>query len=670
MNNLFDISEIKKALQFLKGDNNLFEVRLIKSKYNASGYFTSIEKLINELSRINTQSGVNFYFSLNKINYSCYSREQRDKFIEYASPTTSDNDIDKFEWLMIDLDPERASGTSSSNVELEYAKVKANDIFKFLFKNGFNYPVVALSGNGIHLLYKIDLDNTSENKELLKNVLITLDSIFSDNKVKVDTTTFNPARICKLYGTMAKKGFNSTDRPHRLSKIVTYPNVVITTKDKLELLLNYLPKINYEIKTNNYGHFDLEDFLKKYNINYKERTSCNIGTKYVLEECIFDSNHKAPDSAIFVMNNGVIGYKCFHNSCSSYSWKDVRKKFEPDYEKNYIVNNISKNEILLPKNCSNVNALLTVDSITIPEFIEREYTNINGLDYLLKGIEYGKLSLWSGITNHGKTTLMTQIAKECIKNAKKIFYFSGEQTAEEFKNYLYLGLCSREQLEYVKDVQNKNIVDIKPKKEVIDMLDDLYKDYIYIFNNNTSNNTIEYMIEIMTVALKSGVRIFFIDNFMQLDDSEKLEKQTKIVEAFKKFARDNNTIVNLVAHPRKTQFQKNRLTIFDIAGTQNIANKSANICTIIRTDLLPDSELKEIGSIVAKNNYDINDCDAVVEVIKTKGNSCKMVGLLYDRELKKYIEAPIKSVISNENVIKKLPINWNKNKKEKKELYD
>ena len=37
------------------------------------------------------------------------------------------------------------------------------------------------------------------------------------------------------------------------------------------------------------------------------------------------------------------------------------------------------------------------------------------------------------------------------------------------------------------------------------------------------------------------------------------------------------------------------------------------------------------------DNYDINDCDAVVEVIKTKGNSCKMVGLMYDRELKKVI---------------------------------
>lgn len=669
MNNLYDINEIKKALQILNKDNNLFEVRLIKSKYNASGYFTSVDILISEIKRINQNSGVNFYFTLNKIKDSCYSREQRDKLIEYASPTTSDNDIDSYEWLMIDLDPVRPSGTSSSDSELELSKIKANEIFKFLYKKGFGYPIVALSGNGVHLLYKISLLNIDENKNIIKNILLLLDSIFSDNNVKVDTTTYNPARICKLYGTISKKGFNSDERPHRLSKIIFNQNYDVISKEVLLDLLKYLPKPSYDLVQNNDAKFNIEDFLKNNRISYKS-VNCSIGTKYVLDECIFDSNHKAPDSAIFLMNNGALCYKCFHDSCSSFSWKDVRKKFEPNYDvkTNFNQNNNYKDNDKLPSYVSK--SILTVDNIDIPSKIEREYTNIKGLDYLLKGIEYGKLSLWSGITNHGKTTLMIQFAKECIKEAKKIFYFSGEQTSEEFKNYLYVGLCKKEDLDFIHDEHNPNIYDVKPKKEMIEIFDDMYKEYVYIFNNMVSNNTIDYMIKIMRIALDKGVRIFFIDNFMQLDDSEKLEKQTKIVEEFKRFARDNNCIVNLVAHPRKTQFQKNRLTIFDIAGTQNIANKSANICTIIRTDLLPESELKEIGTVLAKNNYDINDCDAVVEVIKTKGNSCKMVGLKYDFELKKYYEAPIKSVISSENVIKKLPLNWNKTKKDKRELYD
>ena len=284
--------------------------------------------------------------------------------------------------------------------------------------------------------------------------------------------------------------------------------------------------------------------------------------------------------------------------------------------------------------------LLTNSDIKINVAVEREYTNISELDYLLKGIEYGKLSLWSGITNHGKTTLMIQFAKECLKKHKKIFYFSGEQTSSEFKNYLYVGMCAKNQLEFIQDKNNSRIYDVKPKNEVIEYFDNICKDNLFVYNNEVIDNTITNMIKAMNLAYYQGVRIFFIDNFMQLDNSEKLEEQTKIVELFKRFARDKNCIVNLVAHPRKTQFMKCRLTIFDIAGTQNIANKSANICSIIRTDILPNDEYEEIEKALFKSGYNIEKCNGIVEVIKTKGNSCKMVGLVYDSDTKSYKEAP------------------------------
>ena len=281
--------------------------------------------------------------------------------------------------------------------------------------------------------------------------------------------------------------------------------------------------------------------------------------------------------------------------------------------------------------------------------VQREYTYINELDFLLKGLEYGKLNLFSGITNHGKTTLMIQFAKNFIKRHKKVFYFSGEQTAEEFKNYLYVGMCKKDQLKFVQDLYNPRIYDTMPKDEVVRYFDNIYENDFYVYNNNVIENNINKMIKVMKKAYNRGVRLFFVDNFMQLDNSEKLEEQTKIVEAFKRFAMKNNSIVCLVAHPRKTQFMKNRLTIFDIAGTQNIANKSSNICTIMRTDLLNDTDYEEMRSMLLKNNYDINQCDSIVEVLKTKGNACKVVGLKYDPELKSYYEAPRLSVSEVQN---------------------
>lgn len=284
--------------------------------------------------------------------------------------------------------------------------------------------------------------------------------------------------------------------------------------------------------------------------------------------------------------------------------------------------------------------LLKPNQIKNEIVVQREYTEIDELDYLLKGIEYGKLSLFSGITNHGKTTLMIQFAKNFIRQHKKIFYFSGEQTAEEFKNYLYVGMCRKEQLEFVRDEHNPRIYDTKPDDKTLEYFDNIYANDFVVYNNNIIQNDVDKMIKVMKKAFNQGVRIFFIDNFMQLDNSEKLEEQTRIVELFKRFAMKNNVIVCLVAHPRKTQFMKSRLTIFDIAGTQNIANKSANICTIMRTDLLNDADKLEVENALINNNYNIANCDAVVEVLKTKGNACKMVGLKYNKEFKNYYEAP------------------------------
>jgi hypothetical protein len=43
---------------------------------------------------------------------------------------------------------------------------------------------------------------------------------------------------------------------------------------------------------------------------------------------IFNSDHKAPDSALFERADGSLGYKCLHASCADKHWRDVREHFE------------------------------------------------------------------------------------------------------------------------------------------------------------------------------------------------------------------------------------------------------------------------------------------------------------------------------------------------------
>ena len=393
---------------------------------------------------------------------------------------------------------------------------------------------------------------------------------------------------------------------------------------------------------------DSFDFEEKY-FRYKNILNYMIGLYYKYQTLdiniiVQDGKNKAAMEVVFELLNYEVRWQSIFGYYKQLkeTWRNNNIDLVTNQFKNKQINynEFTKKMFELTNDDFDDEELLKPNDISNELKVEREYTQIDELDYLLKGLEYGKLSLFSGITNHGKTTLMIQFAKNLIRQHKKVFYFSGEQTAEEFKNYLYVGMCQKNQLDFVKDEHNSRIYDTKPKDEILKYFDNIYANDFVVYNNNIVQNDINKMIKVMKKAFYQGVRIFFIDNFMQLDNSEKLEEQTRIVEMFKRFAMKNNVIVCLVAHPRKTQFMKNRLTIFDISGTQNIANKSSNICTIMRTDLLNEADYNEVESVLINNNYNIKNCDAIIEVLKTKGNACKMVGLKYNKELKVYIEAP------------------------------
>ena len=79
------------------------------------------------------------------------------------------------------------------------------DIKKYLISMGLDGFITASSGNGYHILLRVDIDNNVDNIKTVKEFLKSLDSKFSNDKVKVDTSTYNPARLTRFYGTMTFK---------------------------------------------------------------------------------------------------------------------------------------------------------------------------------------------------------------------------------------------------------------------------------------------------------------------------------------------------------------------------------------------------------------------------------------------------------------------------------
>lgn len=337
-----------------------------------------------------------------------------------------------------------------------------------------------------------------------------------------------------------------------------------------------------------------------------------------------------------IYNLRTKGIKDYYRLLKDIYNKNILIQAQEDYKEGKITKNQLKEKINKIED-EEVQEPLTLDNIA-QESVEREYTNINELDYLTKGIEYGKITIWTGVTNAGKTTMVTQFARECLLNNKKIFFFAGEQSASEFKNYLYITMCKPNEIDYTEDPHNKTIRDYKPIESKIKEFDEKFKGMIYLYDNNNKNHTLNSILKSMEYCISKGVRIFFIDNFMQIENTEKLEEQTNIMEKIKQFAMRNNIIINLVVHPRKLLNRTARLSLFDISGSQNISNKASNIISIMRTDNLSKDDYEMIKKELEKNFYDIEKCKSVIEVLKTKGNGGKMLGLNYNSENKTYEE--------------------------------
>lgn len=189
------------------------------------GYFDNPDDFARAASALERAKAPGIYFTLNPVIPDLLARSaNRLKAAGAKTVTTADKDILCVRWLPIDLDPVRPAGISSTDKELKYS-LKVRIAIKEYMEHDFEFapPILAVSGNGAHLLYKLeDLDNKEENTELIKRCLAAIAKKFTDKKINVDQKVFNPARIWKLYGTTGRKGDHTRQRPHRKSYI-DYP---------------------------------------------------------------------------------------------------------------------------------------------------------------------------------------------------------------------------------------------------------------------------------------------------------------------------------------------------------------------------------------------------------------------------------------------------------------
>ena len=162
----------------------------------------------NEALRLNA-AGYNVYYVMNPIRQ------------DFESGSVKDSDIEYRDLLLIDIDKVGYKGESSTDEELEAAHLLSGQIADYLKSEGWDEPIQMMSGNGYHLYYLLSkLPNDEETKALVEGVLHELADKFNNDIVAVDTVVFNASRITKVPGTIARKGPNTAERPHRMAVVL------------------------------------------------------------------------------------------------------------------------------------------------------------------------------------------------------------------------------------------------------------------------------------------------------------------------------------------------------------------------------------------------------------------------------------------------------------------
>lgn len=643
---------LRQWWHIFKDDGKLVEVRIL-GKFAYSGYYKNIDKLIEDIKPYEEMPDEQIYFTLNDIDEGCYGRLQCERIVKSPKQTTNDNNITRRVWVLIDFDPVRVAGINATDEEFEFAHKKAQQVFLYLKKCGFNDPVICRSGNGYHLQFKVDMPNTDETRDLISNFLQSISLMFTDEKVDIDEAVFNAARICKLYGTTAKKGANIPERPWRMSEIVYVPDEIKVNDISLfQAVANLLPKeepkptLPYRGGGSN-EPFDLERFLNEHNVQYKKE-ACAKWTKYVLDHCFFNPEHKGKDAAIIQMASGAIKYTCLHSSCQQHTWQEVRQMLDPhaydprpQYQQPYQQQRrvaaqqkpIQQQPVIKPETPELGKkwfSMKDVPKVNIGE-LEHFYSGFKELDKSTHGLFYSALTIVSGSNASGKSSWLNSLMLNAINQGQKCALWSGELRPDVLKTWIQMVAAGKDCLRQSSNGQYWYV-----PNDIATKIDDWTDGKFFLYNNEYSNKW-EQIFSDMKELLAQGVRIFILDNLFSLDidvfDGDSNKKQKELINQLTDFKKKYKAHIILVAHPRKTTsfIRKN-----DISGTSAIIDAADYIFIIHRVN----NDFRKAGGDFFGQQYiqTFFKFSNVLEVSKDRmmGTQDYLVGMYYEIESRRF----------------------------------
>jgi hypothetical protein len=360
-----DREEILRAVRCIAEPGQVVELRALNVHSGAhsrpltiNGYFDNLELLADQAARIRGAQGV--YITLNPPVQAVLARCANRLRVAGAGSATSDGDIAARRWLPVDADPVRPAEVSASDAEHDAAIDTARRVRAALAALGWPPPILADSGNGGHLLYRIDLaiDDPAQRGAgragLVERVLGALAARFDDGAVHIDARVFNSARIWKLYGTVARKGDHTDERPHRLARLLEIPEGLAPVPRELleglagdgpwtaDLASSVVLRARHpeDVAGSSAGYpgaspvpvtrswSGLDAWLARHDVPVQGPHPWGKGgRRWVFPVCPWNPEHRG-SAYIVELPGGAIAAGCHHNSCAGMGWRELRQIYD------------------------------------------------------------------------------------------------------------------------------------------------------------------------------------------------------------------------------------------------------------------------------------------------------------------------------------------------------
>lgn len=272
-------------------------------------------------------------------------------------------------------------------------------------------------------------------------------------------------------------------------------------------------------------------------------------------------------------------------------FKDANEALQGGFSNDRFAAAVAASKPLSPKQIKSPNELAqkVIDEFYPPDGIQPGF--FPSIFHGKLGLRPGEVTIWTGVSGHGKTILLNQIILEAILAGHRAAIASMEMPVHKILRWMLR--------------QSDPLIDNFSQPEIVEILNWLTgKLWIYDLLGNVQPKLV---LELMEYSFaRHGVGLFVVDSLMKCAiDSDDYNAQRMFLNDLCSFSMSTGVHINLVAHARKGANELDAPGKMDVRGSGDIINQPANVLSVWRNK---EKEMK------TRNGATANDAepDAIV----------------------------------------------------------